>query len=450
MSLGRKKVVSTHAGQNSKPFSYVAISATGERHKGTMVAPTHSAVVTALQREGWVPVEVNEASSSALNVDLTAFLTGGGVKFKWSQRAEFARRLHQMLRAGISAHKALTALADGAPAQVAEMFTQMAEEVRSGSSLSESMGKHPRAFDKVTISYIAAGEESGTLVETSGRLAEMLAKRAALQAKIKGVSAYPKMVGGAISLLVVGIIMFLVPMYADIYKSFGAKLPAPTLALMWLADHFSPFGIKHVELGPLPLFLPVPYPWNIGSVLLYLVIGIVIFRRKTADNLEIGRRIEKIAYRLPLTGDLQHKQSLQRWASTLAGAIASGVPSQKAVTLAADASGSRWQQWLAPHIIEAVRTGRTIADEVATVPELYPPNVRTMIATGSETGEIDTMLNSVAEALDSDIDAIVAGLSAKIEVALLLVLGAVVGGLLMVLYMPILQLATTASKGLGG
>jgi type IV pilus assembly protein PilC len=312
------------------------------------------------------------------------------------------------------------------------------------------MKEHPRAFDEVTVSYIESGEESGELVETTERLSVMLAKRAALVSKIKGVSAYPKMVGGAIGIMVIGIILFLVPMYADIYASFGAELPGPTLALMWVADHFLPVGMGTFELFGIDFPYPRPYPFNIGSFLLYILIGIVIFRRKTRDNLEIGRKLDRIVYRLPLVGALTHKQTLQRWATTLAGALASGVPMTRAIDLAAASSGSRWHQSIAPDLAEAVRTGRTISSEVEKHPDLYPPNVRTMLATGEQTGEIDSMLDSVAEALDSDIDAIVAGLSAKVEVALLLVLGLVVGGLLLVLYMPILQLATTASNGLGG
>lgn len=450
--MGRKKnaTVSSRDGQNSRPFTYVAVSAGGERVKNTMVAPNATAVVAALQREGWVPVEVTEHKQSAGNVDITAWITGGGVKFKWAQRAEFARRLNQMLKAGIGVPKALASLAEDAPADVAEMCNTMAEKVMAGTPLSEAMREHSRAFDDVTVSYIEAGEESGTLVQTTERLSVMLAKRAALQSKIKGVSAYPKMVGGSIAVLVIGIIAFLVPMYAKIYEGFNAKLPAPTLALVWVADHFSPIGIGSAEAFGMSWFYPVVHPFYIGSFLLYILIGVVVFRRKMKNNLETGHKIDKIVYRLPLMGDLSHKQTLQRWASTLSGALASGVPMVKALDLAAAAAGSRWHRYLAPDLQEAIRTGRSISSELAKHPGLYPPNLRTMMATGEETGELDSMLDSVADALDGDIDSIVAGLSAKIEVALLLVLGGVVGGLLLVLYMPILNLAMTASKGLGG
>jgi type IV pilus assembly protein PilC len=239
-------------------------------------------------------------------------------------------------------------------------------------------------------------------------------------------------------------------MYAKIYESFGAKLPAPTLALMWVADNFSPIEITKTNLLGIPFFLPVPRPLSFGAFAFYIFVAVFVFRRRTRDNLEIGKTLDSIRFKLPVIGALAHRQSLQRWASTLAGGLATGVPMTKAIDLAAAASGSRWVRNLAPSLSEAIRTGRTISSEVAKNPELFPPSVRTMMSTGEDTGELDTMLDSVADALDSDIDALVAGLSAKIEVVLLLVLGGVVGGLLLVLYMPILQLATTASKGLSG
>lgn len=434
----------------SETFTYVAVSATGQKVKNVMVAPSAGAVVTALSREGWIPLEVTPAKNQAMNLDITAFITGGGVKFKWAQRSEFARRLNQMLRAGISVPKALQSLGEDAPGPVAEMCNSMAEKVMAGQALSEAMAEHPRAFDDVTVAYIQAGEESGTLVQTTERLAIMLNKRAALQSKIKGVSAYPKMVGGSILVLVIGIITFLVPMYAKIYKSFNAPLPKPTLMLMWVAGHFSPIGLGKASLGSFTIFYPSPHPISIGMFILLIVAAVIFFRKKTKKNLEIGRKMDRILFRLPLVGALAHKQTLQRWATTLSGALASGVPITRAIDLAAMAAGSRWHQWLAPSLKDAVRTGRSMSSEISKVPELYPPNVRTMMSTGEDTGELDSMLDSVAEALDSDIDSIVAGLSAKVEVALLLVLGGVVGGLLLVLYMPILNLATTASKGLGG
>lgn len=448
--FGRSSAPAVTAGADSKLWKYLAISPTGKRETGVMPGPSKSAVVKALERDKWTPIDIQETKSSALDMDLTAWFTGGGVKLKWKARAEFARRLHQMLRAGISMPKALHSLGEDAPADVSAMCAAMAEKVMSGESLAVAMAEHPRAFDPVTISYIEAGEESGTLVETTGRLATMLANRAAVQAKIKGVTAYPKMVGGTIALLVVAIIMFLVPMYDKIYKSFGSELPAPTRVLVWISEHFMPVSFNSFEAFGLKGAYPVPEPFHVSSFVIYAVVGWIIFRRKTKDSTAVGERLDRIKFRVPIMGKLNGLQAMQRWAITLAGGLASGVPITRCVELAAAASGSVWHQNIVPAIVDRVRTGRTVSSELVNHKDLYPPSVRTMLATGEDTGELDTMLTSVAESLESDIDAQVAGLSAKIEVGLLVVLGVVVGSLLVVLYLPILNMATAASEGMGG
>jgi type IV pilus assembly protein PilC len=437
-----------------KTFTYVAVSPYGERRKEKMTAGSRAEVSAALEADGWIPVEITQAPELSWNVDLTGALFGTGVKFGFAERADFARRLHQMLKAGISVPKALTALGEDSADGVQAMCEDLTEKVQSGQPLSAALANHPRAFDDIFIAYMQAGEESGTLVETTHRLAIMLGKRSSLALKIKGVTQYPKMVASAIGVLVIGIIAFLVPRYAKIYEGFNAKLPAPTQALVDFSHHFTPIGF---HWGPLPggLFggmkFPIVsfHPFAYASILAYLALAVWIFLRQTKDNEEIGIALDKLRFRMPVMGKLWAKMSLYRWSSTLAGAMATSVPTTRAIDLAAAAAGSRWQASVAPQLVDAVRTGRTIGGTLSEVPRLFPANVRTMVTTGETVGELAEMLDNVASTLDDEVDAIVAGLSAKIEVALLLVLGGVVGSLLMVLYLPILNLATAASNGLG-
>lgn len=434
--------------QGSHKYRWWALSSTGERKNGEMVASSVDAVVRALDRDGWTPTMVKEKKGSAADVDITAWITGGGVKFKWKARAEFARRLYQMLRAGIAIPKTLMSMAEDAKPTVSAMYTQMAEKVTTGASLAAAMAEHPRAFDPVTVAYIASGEESGTLIETTERLAKMLANRAAVQSKIKGVTAYPKMVGIAIGLIVTGIILFLVPKYESIYASFDSELPEPTQWLVWLSDHFIPMSFHATEIAGFKAFYIRPEPLNALSIVLYVVIGWFVFRRKTKHNTAVGEKLDRIKFHMPVFGKLNALQAMQRWAVTLAGGLGSGVALTRALELSAEATGSVWHRNVAPLLVERVRTGRTISSELINHPDLYPPSVRTMVATGEETGEVDTMLDSVAASLESDIDAVVAGLSAKIEIVMLLVLGVVVGLLLIALYLPVLNLATAATEGL--
>lgn len=431
-------------------YSYVAVSPSGARVKATVTGVSESAVSRALQAEGWIPVEVKAVAERRWNIDIGAVLAGGsGPKLKFAPRADFARRLHNMLRAGIAVPKALVALGEDAPAPVAAMCNDLADRVQSGTNLSTAMAAYPRAFDEIFCAYLQAGEESGTLVETTARLAAMLAKRASLQHKIKSVTAYPKMVAITIGVLVTGIILFLVPMYARIYASFGAKLPGPTEALVVLSRHFTPIGLSRTNLFGMAAWYPVWHPFNYASILVYLLAGWLLFLRQTRDSLRVGIVLDKIRFRLPVFGRLNHRLAMFRWSSTLAGGLASSVPTARAIELAAAASGSRWHASIAPEMVENVRSGRMISEALRAHPDLYPPNVRTMLSTGEEVGEVAEMLHNVALTLDDEVDSIIAGLSAKIEVALIIALGLVVGSLLMVLYLPILNLANTVMKGYG-
>lgn len=431
------------ASTSSSEFYWSGLDKDGKRvKKRKIVARSKEAVVANLSRDGAIATEVVAAGGMA-GFNLSMDIGGGAVKFKWAAKAEFARRLYQMIRAGISMPKALGEIGKDASPKVSDMCADLAEKVSSGVMLSEAMSAYPKAFDDVFVAYVASGEQSGTLMQAMENLSLLLAKRASMAAKIKGVMAYPKMVGGAIGIMVVGILMFLVPMYAKIYKGFGAPLPSPTLFVIGISKNFVPVGLTTQFGFP----LPYPRPFAVLSVVFYLFIIWKVFRRQTRDNVDVNIFLNRIAFKVPLMGKLNHKNALFRWASTLGGALEAGVQTTQAIELAAAASGSKWMEALVPEFVEAVRSGRPLSWSTANHPKLFPSNIVTMLATGEETGEVDSMLMTVSKTLDEDIDSLVAGLSAKIEVALLLVLGVVVGGLLLVLYLPILNLAATASKG---
>jgi type IV pilus assembly protein PilC len=300
------------------------------------------------------------------------------------------------------------------------------------------------------------------------RLAHMLERRVSLNKKIKSVTAYPKFVSITILIIVTGIMMFMVPMYEGIYKSFGAVLPGPTQLLVAVSHVIFPIhlaqgiGIPFTNVHvlsfpktriffnkPIPL-PPIPIP-NILSPLLWLLVaflGLRVFLRRTVDNPEIGIRVDRIKYRLPLFGKLLQRTDLYRWSSTLAGGLASGISTQPALDLAARASGSRWQRAIVDDLKDSVRSGKPLSEALLMYRDLFPPNIRRMVATGEQAGELDTMLDNVANAIDDEIEMIITNLGAKIEVALIMVMGAVVGGILVALYLPILNLTLVAAHGL--
>lgn len=438
---------------NMKLFEYIAVSASGgDRVKARMAAPRAAVVATTLQAEGYVPVSVIEVENSGLNFDVGAKLKRP-FKLKVPALAAFSRQLHQLLKAGLSVPKSLQALGQDHPdPRMTQMTLALSEKTSSGVPLSTAMKDYPRVFDDVFISYISAGEETGELVATTGRLAKIMEKKAKLQGKIKSVTAYPKMVSGAVALIVVGIIAFLVPKFEEIYGSFGAKLPAPTQALVNISNQMNPINFKSLLPSPLS-FVGIPYPNPTSPIfwILGIFFGVRFFIRSNQDNLEFREKLDRLRFKIPIFGGLTAKLAMYRWASTLAGALQAGMQLMPALELAGRSTGSGWHMKVAANLREVVRTGKSLTQGLEANRDLFPSTVRSMVATGEVAGELPNMLESVADAIDDEVDTIVSTLGSRLEVALLMVMGIVVGGLLMVLYLPIINLASAASSGnLGG
>jgi type II secretory pathway component PulF len=503
--LGRKQgsVVSFN---NQRTFEYVAASASGARHKGKMQANSAAAVSAALQADGWMPLSVSEASNIGVNMDLTALFGRGekAVKLSVGEAATFFRQTAELLRAGVAMTFILQALGEEAPPKIRKICDGLAEGLNAGVPLSEAMLAFPDAFDKVTRAYIASGEASGTLPETMARLAVSMEKKNDLRLKIKAVTAYPKMVGFAIGGIVFAILKFMVPMYEDIYASFQSGLPTPTRVLVAISRNLVPVGFK--STFPYPFFLSDDIKWGplgmVGRVffMLFFIVGLESLRNRrgkdakrmrtimkwgfvsfvtvfagnyrliptslifwvSAIGLVIGvkwfvstgnkdpkraRLIDRIRFKLPVFGGITRLNAIFQWSTTLGGALASGVPLTRALILSGETSGSRWHASLAEPLQAAVMGGRPLSEALADYSDLYPATLRAMVTTGEVTGDLPTMFANIAHSAEVEVDAMVAGLSAKVEVMLLVVMGVVVGGLLVSLYLPIINLATAAGGG---
>lgn len=413
-------------------FAYLAVTDDGERVNATMQAPTEDAVRQALHQEGWTPIRVDKQRRNLLALDMADIIKmvqgDRGPKLKTAERAAFARQFYQLLKAGIPPGRSLAILAeDAVRPDVRTMLEDIADQVTSGTPLAEAFGMYERAFDSVFVAYLSAGEATGTLELTLKRLAKILEKRNETELRVKGVTMYPKMVSGVIGLLVFAILKFIVPKFAAIYNSFGAALPGPTQFVVSAANK-------------LPLIVGV-------SAL--LAFGAVMFLRRTKDNLELGKKLDKFRFKLPIFGRLSKKLALYRWTSTMAGALDSGVHMSRVLDLSAQSSGSRWIRLITPDLQESVQSGAKLSDEMQEHSEIFTPTLRNMASTGEEAGELPQMLDSAAETIDDEIDMIVSSVGAKIEVGLLVVMGGVVGAMLVALYLPILQLTTTAGESMG-
>lgn len=453
-----------------KNFKYEAVSPTGTRMKATMTAPSAGAVAAALHAQGWIPVKVEYAPNTGLNFDVARWAKNRPLKLPLERIAQFAAQLRQLLDSGVSIPQALASLGEEEEPRFSAMCVDLSEKSAAGVPLWRALEAYPAIFDEVFVSYIRAGEDTGSLPQTVKRLTDMLDKRVKLAKQIRAVTSYPKFVSIAITLIVTGIMLWMVPMFANLYKQFGAKLPLPTRILVSASHVFVPFhflktfginmlgvhfGVPMPELSilhhslPIP---PIPIP-NPESPLVWLVVGFFgarYFLKRTKNNRNISIKVDKLKYRMPLFGDLIYKMDMYRWATTLAGSLDAGVPAIPSLELAARASGSRWQQVIVEDLQEVVRTGRLLSEALNMHRDLFPPAVRSMVATGERAGEVADMLKSVANAMDDDIERIIHGLSAKIEVALIMVMGAVVGAILVALYLPIIQLTLVVAHGTAG
>jgi type IV pilus assembly protein PilC len=441
-----------------KEFSYLAVAANGERRKGKMEADNAQSVIAALQADGLIPLDVQPAKSGLLGRDIN--IGSSALKLDTDELASFARQLHLLLAAGLSIPRSLAVMGEDADdSRYGEMCSELSARTTAGMPLSKALDEYAETFPETFRAYVSAGEATGDMERAVKRLAHTLEKNHQLKLKIKAVTAYPKMVAYAVLGLVVAIMMFLVPRYASIYQGLGQKLPAPTRALISVSNQFVPVHIGFSFGGGLPRIDLIPgkhslltAPINWVSPVLWVIAAVVgwkVFRRRTADNIEIGTKVEKLKWRMPVFGKLIRSQVMYRWSSTMAGALASGLQMFVALDLSGRTAGSSWIRGISTGLQEAVRAGRQLSSELHAYPEVFNAQLRAMAATGEEAGEPALMFENIANTLEDELDAMVATLGAKIEVALLMVMGAVVGGLLIVLYLPILNLSNAVGKGFG-
>ena len=442
-----------------RTYAYTAVTATGARRKGKMDADAPGVVIASLQSEGLIPISVEVSSSSILSINLTKPKSERDYKLDQEGLLVFTRQLYLLVRAGLSIHRSMTVIgSDADDPMYTRMCNDISERVLAGTSLSKSMALYPRVFDDVYCAYIAAGESTGDMERSVERLAKVLEQSHKLRLKVKAVTAYPKLVSGAVMILVYGILTFLVPMYSKIYSGFGQKLPGPTQFLVGVSRVIAPLHINFhlTSLPPVDLFPGdrnlLTAPINFGSPLLIgllLISGWVFFRRRTKDDVVIGTRIEKVKFRSPMLGKMWKYAVLYRWSSTMAGSLEAGLQTYASLEIAGKTSGSAWVKLVSDELMDAVRAGRPLSAELSKHPDLFSAQLRAMAATGEEAGEAAEMFNNVAVALEDELETLVATLGAKLEVALLMVMGAVVGSLLVVLYLPILNLTKVAGNGYG-
>ncbi len=397
-------------------YAYEARDAAGRNVTGVVEARDERALIANLRPQGYTITSVREEKKA---FDVSAlFRFGGRVKAK--DLTVFSRQFSTMVNAGLPLMQALEILAretDSIPLR--RLLERVRADVGAGLPLSEALRKHPQTFSRLYTDLVKAGETGGALDVILQRLASYLEKSQTLRRKVRGALTYPAVVAFVAFALTGAIIIFAVPFFANVYESFGAQLPVPTLILL---------TISRAITG---------YFWLVGLCIL----GLVLLIRQYAKN-EKGRlNIDRMLLKLPVFGPIFRKAAVARFARTFAVLVASGVPILEAMEVVARSSGNRVIETSVLRARDDIREGELISDPLQRS-GVFPPMVTQMILVGEETGSLEEMLTKIADFYDEEVDVAVGTLTTLIEPIMIVVLGAVVAGIVVALYLPIFRLAT--------
>ncbi|HEX6064408.1 MAG TPA: type II secretion system F family protein [Longimicrobiales bacterium] len=388
-------------------FTWEGKDKAGKIIRGEMRAGGEAVVNATLRRQGILVTKVKKQRA------------GRGGKVRAKDIALFTRQLATMMKAGVPLLQSFEIVSKGAanPA-VQKLLSEIKTEVETGSALAAAFRKYPLYFDALFCNLVAAGEQAGILETLLDRLATYKEKILAIQSKIKSALFYPIAIIAVAFIITAVIMIFVIPAFKQVFTSFGADLPAPTLLVMAISDWF------------------VQY-WYI----IFPVIGGAIwgFLEAWKRSLPVQIFMDRLMLRIPVFGDLVRKSSIARWTRTLATMFAAGVPLVEALESVGGAAGNYVYLQATRQIQTEVSTGTslTVAMQNANV---FPSMVLQMCAIGEETGALDSMLGKVADFYEQEVDDAVEALSSLMEPMIMVVLGTLIGGMVIAMYLPIFKL----------
>jgi type IV pilus assembly protein PilC len=393
-------------------YKYSVRDRSGKLVNGELSAETESAVVQRLKSMGYAPVSIS-AAHTGMNKELK--IPGFGGKVKLKDLAIFSRQFATMINSGLSLMRSLSILSEQTESKIlAGVIAEVRNEVEAGSALSVAMAKHPKVFPPLMVNLCKAGEIGGFLDAVLLQIAENYEAEVKLRSKIKSAMTYPVVVGCIAIIAMIIMLTFVVPSFANIFKSLGSKLPAPTQILV---------DISHIMKFALPLMI-------IGTI------AFVSVWNRVKHKEEVRRVVDPWKLKVPVFGMLFQKVAIARFARNLGTMIRSGVPILQALDIVADTTGNWTITAAVRDVQDSVRQGESLTQPLSQH-DVFPPMVVQMMAVGEETGALDTMLGKIAEFYDQEVEATTEALTALIEPIMIAVLGGLVGGMIVCLYLPI-------------
>lgn len=401
-------------------FKYVVKDKAGKTLRGVLEGEAKDAAIKSLRVKGMVIINIEEERKSAFSAGLFRIK---GRKIKIDDLVIFARQLATMVDAGIALINALDILAEQVDnVSFKHVLFKVRDDVETGSSLSEALAKHKKVFSSLFINMVRAGESSGMLDEILDRLATYLEKTSALQKKIKAALVYP----AAVTAMAFGITVFLlikvIPVFSDIYAGFGAKMPAPTQIVINISNFLRRYFYVAV-----------------------IVLGAAGFLFSKYTKTEKGKKwLDRLKLNVPIFGSLMRKVVVGKFTRTLSTLIKSGVPILNALEIVSKTAGNVVVEEAVEQVRVNVKEGEPIADPLARS-GVFPSMVVRMISVGEQTGELEKMLLKIADFYDEQVDASVSALTSLIEPLIIAFLGLVIGGIVICMFLPILQISTIVS-----
>ena len=396
------------SGSKDQVFNWEGKDKSGKQVRGEMRAGGEAMVQATLRRQGILVTKVKKRS----------FGRGGKVTEK--DITLFTRQLATMMKAGVPLLQAFDIVGKGAAnGAVSRLLGDIKLEVESGSSLNQAFRKYPQHFDPLFCNLVSAGEQAGILDSLLDRLATYREKILAIKGKIKSAMFYPASVLGIAIVITAVIMIFVIPEFKKVFSSFGADLPAPTLVVIAISDAF------------------VAYSWLIALVATGAFISFAYMLKR---SLPLQIAVDRLLLRLPVMGDIVRKATIARWARTLSTMFAAGVPLVEALDSVGGAAGNHIYRMATKQIQSEVSTGTSLTVAMQNT-NVFPVMVIQMASIGEESGQLDAMLSKVADFFEQEVDDSVEALSSLLEPIIMVVLGTLIGGLVVAMYLPIFKVA---------
>ena len=397
-------------------FTYTVRTPAGATQRGQIDAADRRAAALALRQRQLIVTSLR-ARPRELSINLPGLTGGVAVK----DLVVFTRQFATMISSGLPLVQCLDTLGRQTPnKRLAEIVMQVKADVEAGASFTEALRKQPRVFGDFYVNMVEAGEAGGALDTILTRLAVYLEKARALRGKVKGAMAYPAAIVAVAVLVMVFMLLYVIPIFADLFESFGGALPAPTRLVMALSS-----GVK--------------------AVILYVIVAAaaLVWAFRWFRGTARGRRLVDTALlKAPVFGSLIEKVAVASFARTLGTLVSSGVPILDGLAITARITGNKVMEDAVLTAIERIKQGSTIAEPLRDQP-VFAPMVVQMIEVGENAGALDAMLNKIADFYDDEVNYAVEALTSLLEPLLMVVLGALIGFMLIAMYLPIFEMAGT-------